>query len=246
MFSEWTITKILNRVQVLSTIKEYNFNKLNCINSKPLLQAGNENLIEYKCFLPLHCNFCNPQNVIERLEDYAQTREPIDWVWNSEYMGMFVIDSIEKSVQNQIKGNIIYAELNFNLLEYPVDDNFLDQLTEEVDLSDVEQYTSSSNKFTAFAQTVKDSVVSNMQEAVTGSLLSDNLSTAAQSLLSTITDDICSDLSGFSITEIYNKADNYVDIISGSSSLTTSDITSLVSQVSSIPDLVLNSALRCS
>ena len=47
MFTEWTINTILNRLEDLTVKQVFKYNKQECINSKPVLQAGNEELKEY-------------------------------------------------------------------------------------------------------------------------------------------------------------------------------------------------------
>ncbi len=244
MLEEWTIIKLLNRVQVLSVTKNYVFNKQNRINSKPVLQTGTENLKEFRCFLPLHCNFCNPQKALKLIENCAKSRKILDWVYNGTYLGTYVIDSVSKNIKNQIKDIIIYAEVTFNLLEYPYDDEFCDQINAEIDLSEFEQYTSSSNKYTQFTTTIKDSIVTNMQEAVSSSLVSASLSDTGKEFLTSACSNIINDLTAGSITEIYTKSENYSDIISSSTVLSTSDKTILAGLIEAIPQTIIDSALR--
>lgn len=241
---EWTLTKIFNRIQVLNTKKTYSYNFMDRINSKPAIQAGNENLIEYNCFLPLHFQFCNPKKIIEMIEKYAESRQPFEWIYQGEYKGSFLITSIEKIIKNQIKGIILYAEITFNLLENPQEEDFLQQKTGTAVLDEYEQYDSNSSRFKEFSLNVKNSVMETMKEAVNTAVLSDNLSDAAKEILSTVTTDVTSDLTGVNVTEIYNKAEYYADIIQNNNGLNLSDANELASAITSIPGLMLNSALR--
>ncbi|MBQ2872315.1 phage tail protein [bacterium] len=244
MFAEWTLTKILSRVEISPVRKNYNFNKQERINTKPVLQAGNENLEEYACKLQLHVQFCNPRKIISLLEERAKSREPIEWIYNKEYKGLFVIDSIEKTVIKQIKNTILYAEINFNMVEFPQDEEFQQQKQGEADLSEVEQYSSTSNKLKDFAKKTKDSIVENLKETVVTSTISGNLSDAAKEIYSTVTEGVIKDIAGANITEMYNTAKYYADIVEQNSTLSFSDVQTLISAISSIPDLMINSALR--
>lgn len=244
MLSEWTLTKILDRVEISQNKRNFTFNKQERINSKPVLQAGNENLAEYNCTLQLHVQFCNPKTIINMLENRAESREPIEWIYKKEYKGMFVIDSLEKTVIKQIKDTILYAELNFNLLEFPQDEDFEQQITGEADLSNVEQYSSKSNKIKDFAKKVKDSVSENLKETVMSGTISDNLSDSAKEIFSTVAGDVVNDITGGNITAIYNIAQSYADKIEGSSSFGFSDVKELIAAITSIPDMVMNTALR--
>lgn len=242
--NEWTLSRILNRVQILSTDSIYSYNKLERINSKPLLQAGSENLREYNVSLQLHSSFCNPKEIIQLIEDQAASRTPFNWNYNSEYMGTFVIDSIKKVIQNQVKGFIIYAEVIFNLLESPDDEEFKEQLNNKPEIDEAELYGAESNKFKDFTSKVKSSITQNMNNAVATSLVSDNLSDAAKELLSEITSAVIKDTSGVNISELYNKADYWADKVRSNSSLELSDIEVLYQAVKSIPDIMLLNTLR--
>ena len=244
MITEWTLTKILDRVEISQEQRNFNFNKQERINSKPVLQSGNENLQEYNCTLQLHVQFCNPKTIINILENRAESREPIEWIYKKEYKGMFVIDSLEKTVIKQIKDTVLYAEVNFNMIEYPQEEDFEQQIQGEADLSDIEKYSSKSNKLKDFAKKVKESVTKNLKETVMSGTISDNLSDSAKEIFSTVASDVVSDITGGNITAIYNTVQSYADKIEDISSFTFSDINELITAVASIPDTVMNTALR--
>ncbi len=239
IFKEWSISKILKQSQIKNSTKTYTYNQQERINSKPILQAGSENLREYPLFLQLHSQFCDPKEIIKTIEDYAASRESIEWVKDNDYMGSFVISSIDKLIKNEIKGNIIYAEVSFTLLENPVE--IEQQIT---DLDKYDKYSENSNKFKDFGLKIKDSITENIKETIESGIISDNLSDSAKEILSSITNGVLNDISDGKITEIYNTCNNYADIIENDRNLNFSDLKELTEIITSIPDLMLNSAMR--
>ena len=239
LFSEWSISKILKQAQIKNITKTYTYNQQDRINSQPVLQEGSENLREYPLFLQLHRQFCNPKEIIKTIEDYAASREAVEWVKDNEYMGSFVISSIDKLIKNEVKGIIIYAEVSFTLLENPVE---IEQ--QKIDLDKYDKYSENSNKFKDFGLKVKDSITENIKETITSGTISDKLSDSAKEILSSVTNGVLNDISAGKITEIYNTCNNYTDIIENDKNLNFSDVKELAAAITSIPDLMLNSAMR--
>lgn len=238
------LTKILNKVQVLSTNKEYKYNKMECINSKPALQAGNENLTEYGILLQLHCMICNPKKIIEKIENYAASRQPFDWIYNGKYMGEFVIDSIEKNIEKQIKDLIVYAELTINLLENPTNKEFQEQINGKVDLSEFLQYEESSNFLKDFDNDIKTNIFTTIKNNIINGLETDNLSDVTKNFINTISSRIVADIENGNITEIYDTVSQYQDVVENSKVLSSSEIEKLTKQINLIPNLMLDTVLR--
>lgn len=240
------LIKILNKVQILSTNKEYNYNKMECINSKPALQAGNENLIEYRTLLQLHCMNCKPENIIKKIENYAENREPFDWIYNGKYMGEFVIDSIEKNIEKQIKDVIIYAELTVNLLENQTDKEFKEQIIGNTDLSGFLQYEENSTILKDFENDIKTNITDSITNNIINGIATNNMSETAINFLKMASNKIAKDIKNGKITDIYNTVYDYKNIIQNSTTLSKTDTDNLAEQINSIPEIMLNTCLRSS
>lgn len=240
----YKLTKLLNRVQVLSTAKKYAYNKMDGINSKPDLQQGNENLLEYSVNLPLHIYFCDIEESISIIEDAAKSRTSFDWVYQGSYMGQFVIDSVEKTIQNRAGSIVIYAELTFNLLEVPADGLFREQIAENADISGVEKYSETSNKVKSFVKKAKEIIVSDIKESISNGVVSDNLPDAAKELASNAAGAILRDINNGSITDIYSKTRQIVSNITTSGNINLTDIKLAAEVISDIPKNVIKTALR--
>ncbi|MCD8024753.1 MAG: phage tail protein [Candidatus Gastranaerophilales bacterium] len=241
MLTNWTMTKILKLIEFPSTTKEYNFNQFSCINSKPSLQVGCENLLRFEINLPLYYSMCNPKKVIETIEDTAKSREPFDWVYQGRYMGQFVINNVSKSLNRVLKDTILFAEVTFSLLENPLPDEFLDQYETTVDLSNLTQYSSTSEALSAIVPTVKDTVLENFSSMLNSALNSDSLSDTAKNLGTSIVNEIVSDT--FDVANLYDTVSNYASSLSNSA-LDDIDVTALSDFVTSIPDKLLDVSIR--
>lgn len=240
---KWTMLKILKMAENITERKEYVYNKMPCINSKPCLQRGNENLLEYEISLPLHHQFCNPRKVIETVEECAKNGDIIDWVYQKKYMGQFVVTYFENSLTRVLRGTIIYAEIKFTLLEVPLDSEFNEQ-GEEDSLDEIEQYSENSSKLQEFRQTVQASLVENVKENILTACVSTSLSDTAKELVTSVANGVISDLSGVNITDIYNTAQNYMTSITNSGILNANDAEEAVKTIAAIPNLLVEGALR--
>lgn len=242
--AEFTLNKILNRLENLSFDKSRKYNKKECINSKPVLQAGSETLEEYRCELPLHVNFCNPKKVIDLLIKQSQSEEAFEWVYKGDYKGGFVIENVSVTVVTQVKDLIIFAKVNFNLIEKPKNEDFLQQITGEADYSSVETFSENSNRIKDFGSKVKESFVENMKSSVATSVMSGNITDTAYNLLNDTLLGVLNDIIGGNIVDVYSIIEEKTDEISAKVNLNSTDRAALVSALNSVPGLVLDSAIR--
>ena len=243
MLSEWTMTKLLNTAEVITTGKEYSYNKTDLINSKPALQTGNENLIEYPIALKLHISFCNPEKVIEMIEKYAQSRDVFEWVFYGKYMGEFFINSFQKKIITHFKGTIIYAEVNINLIENPDTKEFEEQKNNEVDLSDFEQHSENSSKLKDFAKKVKDSAIKNLKQTIIEGNISDNLSDAAKEVFSSVSNSVIQETIDKNISDIYSVTSNILENLNGTSTLNVSELEEICDLIKKMPDNIIKTAV---
>ena len=98
----------------------YNYAEHERINNKTLLQFLGENLQEFTIKLNLHSNFCVPEYEILKIRTEAQLGKPLKFIkGNGEYVGVFVISSIESSTeQTSSEGDILSIQVELRLLEY--------------------------------------------------------------------------------------------------------------------------------
>ena len=98
----------------------YNFAQHERINQKPLLQYLGENLNAIDIKLNFHSSFCNPKEEMDKLKAVATLGSPLQFIkGNGEYVGVFVISSIESSTeQTSSEGDILSIQVELKLLEY--------------------------------------------------------------------------------------------------------------------------------
>lgn len=242
--AKWNITKILQRAQIVSTNYIYKYNQMPCINSKPVLQVGNEELLSYKINIPLHFSFCNPKSILKTLKEQAETKEPFDWIYQKEYKGSFIIENIEENIEKQVNDVILYANISLNLLEYPTDEEYKEQKENKVDLEKYEQYSEDSSKLKNFAKTIKNSITNNLKDAILNPTLSTDLSQRAKEIYSSVANGVISDISNDNLIDIYNTVSNISNSIKNNQSLDFSDIENLKDAINSIPESILSAGLR--
>ena len=98
----------------------YNYAQHERINQKPLLQFLGENLNAIVIKLNFHSSFCNPKEEMDKLKNVATLGAPLQFIkGNGDYVGVFVISSIESSTeQTSSEGDILSIQVELKLLEY--------------------------------------------------------------------------------------------------------------------------------
>ena len=91
----------------------YNYAQHERINQKPLLQFLGENLNAIDIKLNFHSSFCNPKEELDKLKAVATLGSPLQFIkGNGEYVGVFVISSIESSTeQTSSEGDILSIQV---------------------------------------------------------------------------------------------------------------------------------------
>ena len=242
--SSLNLINILNRAVLEPSNKKYNYNQMFSINSKSALQAGGEELFEYSLNLILHYSLCNPQKSIDIINEFAQNREPFEWIYNGKYMGDFVVNEVEQNLIQTVNGDIWHAELRINLLESPLDNEYKEQKQTEVDLSQYEQFSENSNKIQEIKEKMKLKVKESIKQAITSQTLSGDLSDRAKEILSGATSSILSDISGGNVSDIYSKISSIKNNIQNTQSLDYDDLISIKQSLDRIPESMIATVLR--
>ena len=242
MLKEWTINTILNRLEDLTVTRVCKYNKQECINSKSTLQAGNEELKEYNCTLQLHTDFCHPKKVIDILKKQQESREPFEWIYRAEYKGSYVIERFEEQEVTRVKDLLIYARVNFNLIEVPQNSEFEQQKTGKADLSRFEQYSENSNRIKDFAIQAKNSITENLKNSVMNLTLSENLTDAGYEVFEQVKNGVINDISDGAVTDIYDSINKYSEYVNRSN-LETREIKELITGITSLSNTLLKVAI---
>lgn len=243
MFEKWNMLKILNMIEAPSSKKEYTYNQMPCINSKPTLQRGNENLLEFAVFLPLHFSFCNPKKVIETIEKFALEGDITDWVYQKQYMGQFTVNSVEKTLTKVLKGTVIYAEVNFNLLEVPPDPNFKPE-GEAALIDETKAVGEKHPKIKELTAKAKISAVESFKENISTALLNTSLTDMGKELVRTVSNSVVNDLTGVNVGDLYNTVGAYADAVKNNDNLSPAEAFNVAQSIRAIPELMLDGSLR--
>ena len=118
LLGENDVMEILQKAQNLSTEIEQNYTQQKGIGSKPTIVAGGETLKSYSIPVQLHISYCNPDEIIKKLEEKLVNQEVFSWFRGEEYVGEFVINKVAHNLIDRIDNVTIYAEITVDLLEY--------------------------------------------------------------------------------------------------------------------------------
>ncbi len=112
--------KLITYFNGLTETVSYNYAQHDRIENKPLLQFIGKNLQEENIKLNFHRSFCIPENELKNLIEVADTATPLKFIkGNGEYVGVFVIEEIGKTVeQTSAEGGLLSVQVDLKLREY--------------------------------------------------------------------------------------------------------------------------------
>lgn len=150
---ENNVYEIFDKIENCETETNYGYSQQKGIGQKPVPVFTGEELKAYSLNIKLHFDYCNPDNIIARLEEKAKQQEVFSYFQGDKYIGEYVITKIAKNILSKFENVTLYAEIVVDLLEVPQDEN-----------EEFEQQTKSEVEPPADAQTVTQS---KFQNAVT-------------------------------------------------------------------------------
>lgn len=98
----------------------YNYAEHELIENKSVLQYLGKNLQETNLKLNFHSNFCIPEDELKKITEAADEGKPLKFIkGNGEYVGVFVIESIEKMTeQTTSQGDLMSIQVELRLKEF--------------------------------------------------------------------------------------------------------------------------------
>ncbi len=104
----------------LTETVSYNYAQHDRIENKPILQFIGKNLQEENIKLNFHRSFCIPEDELKNLVEVADAAIPLKFIkGNGEYVGVFVIEEIGKTVeQTSAEGGLLSVQVDLRLREY--------------------------------------------------------------------------------------------------------------------------------
>lgn len=104
----------------LTETVSYNYAQHDRIENKPILQFISKNLQEENIKLNFHRSFCIPEDELKNLVEVADAAIPLKFIkGNGEYVGVFVIEEIGKTVeQTSAEGGLLSVQVDLRLREY--------------------------------------------------------------------------------------------------------------------------------
>ncbi len=112
--------KLITYFNGLTETVSYNYAQHDRIENKPILQFIGKNLQEENIKLNFHRSFCVPEDELKNLIEVADAATPLKFIkGNGEYVGVFVIEEIGKTVeQTSAEGGLLSIQVDLRLREY--------------------------------------------------------------------------------------------------------------------------------
>lgn len=114
---EKDVFEILSKIENFESETEQGYTEQKAIGRKPTLVAQGEALKKFSLNIKLHASFCNPDEIIRKLEEKVKLKEPFSYYQGERYIGEYVVNKVRSNLLDQINGITIYAEITVDLLE---------------------------------------------------------------------------------------------------------------------------------
>ena len=246
--AEISLEQVLNRTEKIEHSKSYNYIEQEAINGKSSIISGNETLKKYPLDIKLHHSFCNPQKVLDEIEEKAENREIINWFQHGKYIGDYVIDNYNVNSVQKINGVIIYAEISIELLENPDSITEFEQnskiIPEDIDMQIVSE---NSTKMKNFLDTVKDNLKHSAFNLVYNSVQKmdlPNLTDIKKQILNSVCSNMINEIKNSNLIKAGDIAKKYINQVSLLDSLTTEDKAIFTDIIGNLPNKLTNTAIR--
>jgi len=238
--------QILNRSESKEFTKEYKYNEHEGIGGKPTISAGNENLKRFPLKIKLHASFCNPQKIIDEIEDKSKNRTNINYFQNGKYIGDYVIERYHANIVQTVQDTIFYAEVEIDLLENPSSITEFKEQNKIEEISEVaETVEENSNIMQNFLSGIKNAMKEGVIDAGINAIKNtdiNQLSNLAKSSFEIISNNVLAEIKDFGLAEIYDKISSYTKNLQGV--LENDEIATIKRELEKIPDTMFNTILR--
>lgn len=115
---EKDVFEIFSKIENFEAETEQGYTQQKAIGQKATLVKQGEVLKSFSLPIKLHASYCNPDDIIERLEEKVVTGEVFPYFQGEKYIGEYVVNKVHFNLKDQINGITIYAEITVDLLEY--------------------------------------------------------------------------------------------------------------------------------
>ncbi len=238
--------QILNRSESREFTKEYKYNEHEGIGGKPIISAGNENLKRFPLKIKLHASFCNPQKIIDEIEDKSKNRTNINYFQNRKYIGDYVIERYHANIVQTVQDVVLYAEVEIDLLENPSSITEFKEQNKIEEISEVaETVEENSNIMKNFLVETKKAMKEGVIDAGINAIKNtdiNQLSNLAKSSFEIISNNVLAEIKDFGLAEIYDKISSYTKNLQGV--LENDEIATIKRELERIPDTMFNTILR--
>lgn len=238
--------QILNRSESREFTKEYKYNEHEGIGGKPIISAGNENLKRFPLKIKLHASFCNPQKIIDEIEDKSKNRTNINYFQNRKYIGDYVIERYHANIVQTVQDVVLYAEVEIDLLENPSSITEFKEQNKIEEISEVaETVEENSNIMKNFLVETKKAMKEGVIDAGINAIKNtdiNQLSNLAKSSFEIISNNVLAEIKDFGLAEIYDKISSYTKNLQGV--FENDEIATIKRELERIPDTMFNTILR--
>ena len=214
---ELTLEQIFNRTETLEYSKEYKYIEQTSVNGKPSIIAGDENLKSFSLRIKLHYSFCNPQNIIDELEEKAENREIINYFQHGVYIGDYVINGPDSITE-------------------------FEQQTKTNPVIDLEQVSETSNKMQKFLAKAKDIMVSNVFDSVVSTLQDGDITALGNTgmrILNDVQNTIINEIKTAGLNKAAPIVQKYLSDLNVSNVLDATQTSILKTELSKLPDKLI-------
>lgn len=112
------VFEIFQKIERFETELSLNYSEQKAIGQKATIVWSGPELKKYSLPVKLHALYCNPDDIIAKLEEKAKLKEVFSLYLFERYIGEFVVTKVSSNIVDCINGVTIFAEITVDLIEY--------------------------------------------------------------------------------------------------------------------------------
>ncbi|MBR1754497.1 hypothetical protein IJ732_06635 [bacterium] len=200
-----SLQQIFARAEEIQYEKNIHYTETTAISGKTYLGSSLEGLKKISLKIYLHCSFCNPQEVIDEIENYSKNKKVFDYFQNEKYMGEFLITKYDVSLTQVFNETLICAIINVQLTEAVMPE------IPKTSLLPYKSYPADSDIIKNIKKKAEKAHRESIIDAARNVAIPDNISNIAKKVLNTFKDSAILCLEKNGLVSVYYEVEKHIE-----------------------------------
>ncbi len=232
-----SLQQIFARAEEIQYEKNIHYTETTAISGKTYLGSSLEGLKKISLKIYLHCSFCNPQEVIDEIENYSKNKKVFDYFQNEKYMGEFLITKYDVSLTQVFNETLICAIINVQLTEAVMPE------IPKTSLLPYKSYPADSDIIKNIKKKAEKAHKESIIDAARNVAIPDNISNIAKKVLNTFKDSAILCLEKNGLVSVYYEVEKHIENLEQDKILTEIEKEIIKTVLRKIPEAAFDEAI---